>query len=105
CPSEPLPHLRRPLLPYTTLFRSMTEAEFPTLADLVARWRDEEREMRAYLAGLDDAAVAGSIRYDVEDGKFRERILWHCLLHVAKDRKSTRLNSSHVSISYAVFCL
>src|SRR5699024_9827203 len=27
------------------------------------------------------------------------------LLQVAKDRKSTRLNSSHVSISYAVFCL
>src|SRR5438067_5742955 len=27
------------------------------------------------------------------------------LLVVAKDRKSTRLNSSHVSISYAVFCL
>src|SRR5690625_7662906 len=25
--------------------------------------------------------------------------------HVAKDRKSTRLNSSHVAISYAVFCL
>src|SRR5438067_5628857 len=25
--------------------------------------------------------------------------------HAAKDRKSTRLNSSHVSISYAVFCL
>src|SRR5690606_41988079 len=26
-------------------------------------------------------------------------------MHVAKDRKSTRLNSSHVKISYAVFCL
>src|SRR5207249_8912158 len=30
--------------------------------------------------------------------------LRHCLLHHT-DRKSTRLNSSHVSISYAVFCL
>src|SRR5437868_11737869 len=28
-----------------------------------------------------------------------------CNKHIAKDRKSTRLNSSHVSISYAVFCL
>src|SRR5438067_9415536 len=27
------------------------------------------------------------------------------ILHVYRDRKSTRLNSSHVSISYAVFCL
>src|SRR5690606_41793126 len=41
---------------------------------------------------------------------------WHCLQHLARrkearpigiaaDRKSTRLNSSHVKISYAVFCL
>src|SRR3712207_3295905 len=29
----------------------------------------------------------------------------HVLLHVLKDRKSTRLNSSHANISYAVFCL
>src|SRR5690625_5685206 len=28
-----------------------------------------------------------------------------CLLTVGRDRKSTRLNSSHVAISYAVFCL
>src|SRR5699024_11386293 len=30
---------------------------------------------------------------------------YHCLLLAMGDRKSTRLNSSHVSISYAVFCL
>src|SRR5438874_7028939 len=29
----------------------------------------------------------------------------HARSHAAKDRKSTRLNSSHVEISYAVFCL
>src|SRR5699024_12872628 len=29
----------------------------------------------------------------------------HCAADAGKDRKSTRLNSSHVSISYAVFCL
>src|SRR5450830_496779 len=33
---------------------------------------------------------------DVRSGQYRERL--------AQDRKSTRLNSSHVSISYAVFC-
>src|SRR5699024_12874547 len=31
--------------------------------------------------------------------------VFHALTHTAEDRKSTRLNSSHVSISYAVFCL
>src|SRR5256885_5944036 len=29
----------------------------------------------------------------------------HCLIHQHRDRKSTRLNSSHLVISYAVFCL
>src|SRR5690606_40928635 len=32
-------------------------------------------------------------------------MLWLAQLHGGKDRKSTRLNSSHVKISYAVFCL
>src|SRR5690625_6589645 len=41
-------------------------------------------------------------RRDQTEGEFDEL----CLLRfVAKDRKSTRLNSSHVAISYAVFCL
>src|SRR3989337_3786446 len=31
--------------------------------------------------------------------------MWHFLLQPERDRKSTRLNSSHGSISYAVFCL
>src|SRR5690606_40696409 len=30
---------------------------------------------------------------------------WYCAGHYGQDRKSTRLNSSHVKISYAVFCL
>src|SRR5699024_11992086 len=43
-----------------------------------------------------------------EVGRHRER-QWHEtvseILALIRDRKSTRLNSSHVSISYAVFCL
>src|SRR5256885_11098723 len=72
--------IRRPprstLFPYTTLFRSLAE-----MFDLVA---DTVSAMNAYCtkyAGLD------------------------CSGFVGKDRKSTRLNSSHLVISYAVFCL
>src|SRR5256885_11254110 len=35
----------------------------------------------------------------------RRALVWRHPWHIAKDRKSTRLNSSHLVISYAVFCL
>src|SRR5437763_10252443 len=35
----------------------------------------------------------------------RLELVWSCQLHLDVDRKSTRLNSSHRCISYAVFCL
>src|SRR5690348_17729100 len=88
--------IRRPpgstLFPYTTLFRS------PSRADRILQ-RREQRELRAgavaVLVGPVDAVV------DVAEdpvGQEADRLL-------VGDRKSTRLNSSHPSISYAVFCL
>src|SRR5256885_5139149 len=88
--------IRRPprstLFPYTTLFRS--------------RPRDRGRGAR-----LRAAAAAASVRPAVPA---RARIAAdslpggpaHVLARVqGEDRKSTRLNSSHLVISYAVFCL
>src|SRR5436309_3736806 len=75
--------LRRPprstLFPYTTLFRS------PQLGILVG-----ERE-----AARHDAHNREALAVEID----------HAAHDVAVDRKSTRLNSSHVKISYAVFCL
>src|SRR5699024_11770089 len=56
-------------------------------------------------ASYDRACVHGFI--DANDGTIYQTLPWnhrgwHC---GSGDRKSTRLNSSHVSISYAVFCL
>src|SRR2546429_2522155 len=86
--------IRRPprstLFPYTTLFRSVVPAR--DLAELVRRHRDQPGDLRA------DAHLAVGGR-PVE-------LLRPLLLHRrAEDRKSTRLNSSHGYISYAVFCL
>src|SRR5690554_7277887 len=96
--------LRRPprptLFPYTTLFRSR-------LAAAVLKRR------RVAHARLDAGAVLGVRRLvlvDVEgvkvDGVHRA-LVWQTIVkyETTKDRKSTRLNSSHVRISYAVFCL
>src|SRR3712207_7138676 len=92
--------IRRPprstLFPYTTLFRSDLQQ---ALAVDVADDRDHEaagrvgREAEVVVA-LDDELVAGERGVDL-----RER------LQRREDRKSTRLNSSHANISYAVFCL
>src|SRR5438309_9083573 len=80
--------IRRPprstLFPYTTLFRSHVGFE----EDLPVGDGDD---------------VGGDVRRDVarlclDDRQRGERA-------AAQDRKSTRLNSSHSSISYAVFCL
>src|SRR5207253_5507068 len=50
------------------------------------------------LVEMDRMAQLALIRFDERRGMLRDRV-------TVSDRKSTRLNSSHVAISYAVFCL
>src|SRR3712207_7967172 len=88
--------IRRPprstLFPYTTLFRSVLPVAF-----LV-----EAQRVRG-----DGIGDVGALRVDVDRVRLadvaREADL-HRVVDVG-DRKSTRLNSSHANISYAVFCL
>src|SRR5436853_4817899 len=83
---------RSPLFPYTTLFRSVA-ARGHRRGDAVRRECNARR--RAPLRG--DLFERGAKVLDVwpdEAGMIEEG-----------DRKSTRLNSSHLGISYAVFCL
>src|SRR3712207_7024661 len=85
--------IRRPprstLFPYTTLFRS-----FRLLAVLL-----KPRELR--VVARDDHFADAS----VIDIVFRTIAIERVPTGEAEDRKSTRLNSSHANISYAVFCL
>jgi uncharacterized damage-inducible protein DinB len=60
----------------------LPEADFQTIAAFEAHWREEEAAMRAYLAGLSDEGIEGHLIYTTDTGIKRERILWHCLLHV-----------------------
>src|SRR5437660_8996294 len=78
------PPPRSTLFPYTTLFRSKLGKEGR------ARWR---RQALLWLR----ADLALRTR-QLESGTPEDRL-------DVQDRKSTRLNSSHVAISYAVFCL
>src|SRR5690242_21303789 len=94
---------RRPplptLFPYTTLFRSNPYLGRDSLEPFLAACRHHG----AGLFCLVKTSNPGS--GDVQDARLADGApLWQ---HVARlvDRKSTRLNSSHMSISYAVFCL
>src|SRR3712207_9298159 len=79
--------IRRPprstLFPYTTLFRS-------------GRARRPARERRRRGGRLRGGAVREGPRPRAQTARLHDR---------EGDRKSTRLNSSHANISYAVFCL
>src|SRR3712207_7500852 len=88
--------IRRPprstLFPYTTLFRSIRERLG------VARHPHVHKDL------LEEACV-DEVQHGVLDAA-RVLVDRHPLVgELPADRKSTRLNSSHANISYAVFCL
>src|SRR5689334_24383698 len=84
--------IRRPprstLFPYTTLFRSKKSISTQEFDEASARLKSAQ-------AGY-DMAKSRRAQLDAKVAQMDQEI---------KDRKSTRLNSSHSSISYAVFCL
>src|SRR5690348_17826512 len=95
--------IRRPprstLFPYTTLFRSVAgdnkiffEKTMMDLSKITALKADPDEAF--YLTGLREKEAMVALQ---------KKGVKHVLY--TKDRKSTRLNSSHPSISYAVFCL
>src|SRR3712207_8119252 len=84
--------IRRPprstLFPYTTLFRSV---QLATVQELCRYWATDY-DMRRIEARLNALPQFTTVIDGVD-------------VHFVQDRKSTRLNSSHANISYAVFCL
>src|SRR2546430_3116356 len=91
--------IRRPprstLFPYTTLFRSNLIVRGISDKTFELRPKIKLVEGRMLKTGLREVMVSRSVSNRFKDGKIGDAI----------DRKSTRLNSSHSQISYAVFCL
>src|SRR5947208_8205960 len=86
--------IRRPprstLFPYTTLFRSCTPKE--------RQWPRPQPEVRRRQRRIATFALAAGFRFAAWQREHESNV-------AEGDRKSTRLNSSHQIISYAVFCL
>src|SRR3712207_7972835 len=100
--------IRRPprstLFPYTTLFRSDGRlAVFDGLEEIAVGHQRDPLLPRPVprVEVLVDVEPIGQYRLHSLDQHLANQ-LW---LLVGQDRKSTRLNSSHANISYAVFCL
>src|SRR3712207_8702173 len=100
--------IRRPprstLFPYTTLFRSFKLCKLGQRCTGDDRQRGIRRVQMRKMADVVDqkrtaiaAFVPAGIEHEVIDDKLATPF--------EQDRKSTRLNSSHANISYAVFCL
>src|SRR2546426_8729664 len=91
--------IRRPprstLFPYTTLFRS-----HGAVHDL-----REVRDRRPGVQSLEHVIAARVLRQRRDTRRLVVQVAEDDRLRRARDRKSTRLNSSHLVISYAVFCL
>src|SRR3712207_8914769 len=94
--------IRRPprstLFPYTTLFRSLTFViiQLPP-GDFLTTLTAQAAESGG---SIDEAALESLRRqYGLDRPMYVQYLTW------LTDRKSTRLNSSHANISYAVFCL
>src|SRR5207245_3663938 len=103
--SLPLRPQRFTLFPYTTLFRSYQTVSFASAEEFLVAERLNEIQcmiLDLELGGMDGLALQGQLAA----ANLRIPIIFltaHCT--ETADRKSTRLNSSHGSISYAVFCL
>src|SRR5436309_4924203 len=98
------PRPASPLFPYTTLFRSAAlglavhggwHAAFPSRAGSMPVFA--AAGMASLFAGIVRSPFTGAVLLVEMTGSYA--------LVLPLDRKSTRLNSSHVKISYAVFCL
>src|SRR3712207_8282443 len=91
--------IRRPprstLFPYTTLFRSDPEDAEQRPPDVVVGHEGVQQDPRELGAEQERRRLAARVRDEAAHAAVPGRV----------DRKSTRLNSSHANISYAVFCL
>src|SRR5690606_40390580 len=91
---------RSTLCPYTTLFRSGSVVQADLLPAVVASTAADGSAQVVLADASRVTLAAGASRWA---GKSPAALLKRG--NVVRDRKSTRLNSSHVKISYAVFCL
>ncbi|MBK9927000.1 MAG: DinB family protein [Anaerolineales bacterium] len=88
--------------------------DFLTLELLEKKFQEEEKSMRICLDGLTDEDVENHIQYVNDEGALRDRVLWHCLLHVVNHGTQhrseaaallTRYNASPGDLDFTLFLI
>ena len=74
--------------------------DFPTYDSVVERWRAEQGELGAYVAGLRDDEVNRPVLYRNTKGRAFEGVLWQILAHVINHGTQHRAEVAHVLTSY-----
>jgi uncharacterized damage-inducible protein DinB len=70
--------------------------EITTLSELRSRWAEEEQAMRAYIAGLSEADLQGTLHYRNTRGDEFNHTLWQLLVHVVNHGTQHRAEVAHV---------
>src|SRR5690242_21608234 len=94
-----------PLFPYTTLFRSLERLEEARRMGFLVLVEGESDCWTLWYHDFPALGVPGSEMTNKLKEEYLTDIHRLYVIREPEDRKSTRLNSSHMSISYAVFCL
>ncbi|MEP7293927.1 MAG: DinB family protein, partial [Chloroflexota bacterium] len=74
--------------------------DFPTMEALHKRWDEEAAAWDAYLSRLTDTDMTNNFHYDLPEGGFRDRVLWHCLWHVVNHGMQHRAEAAHMLTQY-----
>ncbi|MBC7877461.1 MAG: DinB family protein [Anaerolineales bacterium] len=88
--------------------------DFLTLELLEKKFQEEEKSMRGCLNSLTDEDLNSHITYTNDEGILRDRILWHCMLHVVNHGTQhrseaaallTRYNASPGDLDFTLFLI
>jgi uncharacterized damage-inducible protein DinB len=78
----------------------LSEKDVPAFGTLRARWQEEERAMRTFLAGLRDEDMIRLVRYTNTRGKSYESTLWHILAHIVNHGTQFRSEAGMLLTAY-----
>ncbi|MCE9645420.1 MAG: DinB family protein [Chloroflexi bacterium] len=83
-----------------TFNEDLNPENFSTVETLERKLQEEERSMRACLERLSDEDINRHLRYVNDEGILRDRILWHCLLHLVNHGTQHRSEAAALLTRY-----